>query len=370
MLRLNTIRPLTAALFATFLLAPPLARADDALTANDGHLHIGLVNSPGVSLTSADIDRLAAEVGREGFLQKKATESDNPLAPCSLLAASVTGAMLNYLFYQTINGELTLPPRGTYIFGKYDWKSLLWMGRLPSDPETGADALARLTVIRSWAASATTAVRLSHLDQSRCLALLTDATTIPPIPNDPDSQAARMTHPAFVSIYFTTTGKTEGDALLAQLTTPELLASPASARANPLAPCSLLRSFRLAARLNDDWGRIGTGKFTVPDNALLANYPAKQDGQPGSDQASLPETSPLAPLADKLRDKDFLQGGSAQSAEVVARAFGHEMLRTNQLTEMLLDATQASQTDCLAEIREPSTLRLRLLEKKISLPLR
>ena len=55
---------------------------------------------------------------------------------------------------------------------------------------------------------------------------------------------------------------------------------------------------------------------------------------------------------------------------VVSQAFGHEIVRTNQLTEMLLDASHASQLDCINEIRQPSTLRLRLIEKKISLPLR
>lgn len=369
MSRLHTLPPLVATLSASLLFAIPFAHSEDTSQPHDGHLHITLVNSPGAALKAADIDRLATEVGSEGFLTRKATESSNPLSPCALLAATVIGSSVNVLFYEVNKGQLTLPPRGTYIFGKYDWKSLLWMGVLPSDPETGADALARLTVLQSWEATTIAATQLSDLNQAQCLALLTDMDTMPQILTPLKEKPPVLAHPEFMSLYVTTTDKTTGDALLAQLPKPEFLASPASDRANPLAPCSLLRGFRLGARLNDDWFKLGAGKLPIPNNALLLNYPPTGT-QPNDGLTTLPAESPLKPMATQLADPAFLRSGSAKSAEVVARALGHEIVRTNQITEMLLEASQASQADCLAEIREPSTLRLRLIEKKISLPLR
>lgn len=369
MSRLHTLRPLVVTLSVSLVLAAPVAHGDEAPQPHDGHLHVSLVNSPGAALKAADIDRLAAEVGSEGFLTRKASESSNPLSPCALLAATVISSSVNVLFYEVIQGRLTLPPKGTYIFGKYDWKSLLWLGALPSDPETGADALARLTVLQSWKATTIAATQLSDLNQAQCLTLLTDMDTMPQILSPLNEKPPVLAHPEFMSLYVTTIDKTTGDTLLAQLPTPEFLPSPASDRANPLAPCSLLRGFRLGARLNDDWFKLGTGKLPIPNNALLLNYPPTGT-QPNDGLTALPTESPLKPMATQLADPAFLRGGSAKSAEVVARALGHEIVRTNQLTEMLLEASQATQADCLAEIREPSTLRKRLIEKKISLPLR
>ncbi len=369
MSRLHTLRPLVVTLSVSLVLAAPVAHGDEAPQPHDGHLHVSLVNSPGAALKAADIDRLAAEVGSEGFLTRKASESSNPLSPCALLAATVISSSVNVLFYEVIQGRLTLPPKGTYIFGKYDWKSLLWLGALPSDPETGADALARLTVLQSWKATTIAATQLSDLNQAQCLTLLTDMDTMPQILSPLNEKPPVLAHPEFMSLYVTTIDKTTGDTLLAQLPTPEFLPSPASDRANPLAPCSLLRGFRLGARLNDDWFKLGTGKLPIPNNTLLLNYPPTGT-QPNDGITALPTESPLKPMATQLADPAFLRSGSAKSAEVVARALGHEIVRTNQLTEMLLEASQATQADCLAEIREPSTLRKRLIEKKISLPLR
>ena len=126
------------------------AQASETISATDGHFHIPFASSSGANLQPDAIDSLAREVGSPGFLQLKAEDSTNPLAPCALLSAVITGAQVNYLFYELINKSLQTPPFGSNIFGKYDWKQVLWGGGLPDDPNTAADALARITVYRAW----------------------------------------------------------------------------------------------------------------------------------------------------------------------------------------------------------------------------
>lgn len=342
--------------------AATAAQASETISATDGHLHIAFASSGGANLQPDAIDSLAREVGSPGFLQLKAEDSTNPLAPCALLSAVITGAQVNYLFYELINKSLKTPPFGSNIFGKYDWKQVLWGGGLPDDPNTAADALARIAVSRAWGLNAVLNTHIPGQTQARCLEQLTDPQRLEKTQDG--GMAITLEHKLPTSLFFTSTSKADGDAHLAQLETLEFLAQPASDRSNPLAPCAMLHSMRLGARLNDDWQKIGAGKLQIPDNALLLNYP------PEAGQSPLPNESPLKPLADKLRDSAFLRSGSPEAAVVVSRAFGHEIARTRQLTEMLLDASKASQLDCINELKAPSTLRMKLLEQKISLPLR
>lgn len=342
--------------------AATAAQASETISATDGHLHIAFASSGGANLQPDAIDSLAREVGSPGFLQLKAEDSTNPLAPCALLSAVITGAQVNYLFYELINKSLKTPPFGSNIFGKYDWKQVLWGGGLPNDPNTAADALARIAVSRAWGLNAVLNTHIPGQTQARCLEQLTDPQRLENTQNG--GMAITLEHKLPTSLFFTSTSKADGDAHLAQLETLEFLAQPASDRSNPLAPCAMLHSMRLGARLNDDWQKIGAGKLQIPDNALLLNYP------PEAGQSPLPNESLLKPLADKLRDSAFLRSGSPEAAVVVSRAFGHEIARTRQLTEMLLDASKASQLDCINELKAPSTLRMKLLEQKISLPLR
>ncbi|MCK6388455.1 MAG: hypothetical protein L6Q65_12770 [Zoogloea sp.] len=346
---------------ATLSAAAP-ARASETISATDGHFHVAFASSSGANLKPDAVEGLAREVGSAGFLQLKAEDSANPLAPCALLSAALTGAHVNQLFFEIVNSSLKTPPFGSNIFGKYDWKQMLWGGGLPDDPNTAADALARISVYRAWGINTLINTHIAGQTQAGCLEQLTDPQRIV---LDSKEVAISFEHQPPVSLFFTSTSRAEGHEHLAQLEKLEFLSLPASDRSNPLSPCSILRSLRLGARLNEDVQTLGSGKLRIPDNALLINSP------PVSGQSKpLPAESPLKPLADKLHDPAFLRSGSPEAAVVVSQAFGHEIVRTNQLTEMLLDASHASQLDCINEIRQPSTLRLRLIEKKISLPLR
>lgn len=357
-LHLGALMVLTAA-------AAPAAQASETISATDGHFHIAFASSSGANLQPETIDSLAREVGSPGFLQLKAEDSSNPLAPCALLSAVITGAQMNYLFYELITKSLKTPPFGSNIFGKYDWKQMLWGGGLPDDPNTAADALARIAVYRAWGLNTALNTHIPGQTQARCLEQLTDPQRLEK--HQGAGSAITLEHKPPISLFFTSTSKTEGDAHLVQLETLAFLAQPASDRSNPLAPCAMLRSMRLGARLNEDWQTVGAGKLAIPDNALLLNVPS---GNGQSTGTALAAESPLKPLASRLRDSAFLRSGSPEAATVVAQAFGHEIARTGQLTEMLLDASKASQLDCINEIQAPSTLRMRLLEQKISLPLR
>ena len=338
------------------------ARASETPSATDGHFHVAFTSSSGANLQPDAVEGLAREVGSKGFLQLKAEDSTNPLAPCALLSAVITGAHVNQLFFELVGKSLKFPPYGSNIFGKYDWKKLLWGGGLPDDPSMAADALARISVYRAWGFNTALNTRIPGQTQAGCLEQLTDPQRL----TEPKGESVEISfeHKLPVSLFFTSTPKADGHEHLAQLEKPEFLTLPASERSNPLSPCVILRSLRLGARLNDDWQKIGDGKLQIPDNALLLNYPPEAGQNPLSDQ------SPLKLLTTQLRDPSFLRSGSPEAAMVVSQAFGHEIVRTNQLTEMLLGASRASQLDCINEIRQPSTLRLRLIEQKISLPLR
>jgi len=282
--------------------AATAAQASETISATDGHFHIPFASSSGANLQPDAIDSLAREVGSPGFLQLKAEDSTNPLAPCALLSAVITGAQVNYLFYELINKSLQTPPFGSNIFGKYDWKQVLWGGGLPDDPNTAADALARITVYRAWGLNTVLNTHIPGQTQARCLEQLTDPQRLEK--RQGAGTAISLEHQLPVSLFFTSTSKADGHAHLAQLETLEFLAQPASDRSNPLAPCTMLRGLRLGARLNEDWQTVGTGKLPIPDNALLLNLPSGNGQGSGT---TLPAESPLKPLASRLQDSAFLR---------------------------------------------------------------
>ena len=74
--------------------AATAAQASETISATDGHFHIPFASSSGANLQPDAIDSLAREVGSPGFLQLKAEDSTNPLAPCALLSAVITGAQV------------------------------------------------------------------------------------------------------------------------------------------------------------------------------------------------------------------------------------------------------------------------------------
>jgi hypothetical protein len=208
-------------------------------------------------------------------------------------------------------------------------------GRLPDDPNTAADALARITVYRAWGLNTVLNTHIPGQTQARCLEQLTDPQRLEK--RQGGGTAISLEHKLPISLFFTSTSKADGHAHLAQLETLEFLAQPASDRSNPW-PLREAARMRLGARLNEDWQTVGAGKLDSLTTRCCSTYPS------GTGRARAPRFPPLSqPAGRAARIPAFLRSGSPEAATVVARAFGHEIARTGQLTEMLLDASKASQ---------------------------
>ncbi len=129
-------------------------------------------------------------------------------------------------------------------------------------------------------------------------------------------------------------GREKGEAVLDELLQPNFLDQKAGSQKNPLAPSSLLRAFRLAARINDFWhNKLMQGKIDV---------------------SVMPE---LAPYAEDLKDGKTLNAPTSRSAVVTSAVFAAEIARANKIITQLIN--NATERDCLEEILSPGTLRTR-----------
>jgi len=312
------------------------------------HLHANLTGSAGARLTPQGVPTLLRELRGEGFLQSPGSASTNPLAPCGLLAGALTSGFTNNLFCEMAGVCQLLPtPRGTRILGAYDNELAKSPRAIPrDDPLTTADIMARLYAFRSGGDSLTFNGFIGPRTQQQCLALVASpGRTVRELspyrggPMPPDA--------APVSAWATRIEQDDANRHDAELKTPGFLDRSATATTNPFAPCSVLRSFRLAARLNDSWPAIAAGKFDSTDVGSLGS---------------------LAPYRDDLKNPALLQSGTPRAAEAMAAAFAAEVIRANALTEQLL--AKATQQDCSDEILTPGTIRQRLMKQGIILPLR
>jgi hypothetical protein len=254
---------------------------------------------------------------------------------------------MNLLFAGVIHpGAIKMfPSAGTNILGLYDADIARGKGGIPvDDPVKAADILARLVVWHSWVLSTKLNTLTAPLSQGECLDLLADPDKFEAAFARLDPATAIVAHTAPVSAYIAAFDHQKGKAYLDELLRPGFLATPATARANPLSPSSLLKAFRLAARLNDTWAKLTKGRF---------------------DTTGRPE---LAPYAQDLRNMPSQAINPTRKAEIMAAVFATETMRANDLTRQL--TRNATQHECLDEIFKPGSLRMKLLEEGITVPLR
>lgn len=314
-----------------------------------GHVEFALSGSSGAAPRADELDRLIALIEKQDLLIMPATATDSPLAPCALLAAAKTAELANLLFWsarQPHGMGLFYPSAGSNILGRYDTDFMRAEGTLSKiEPKKAADILARIIVYHSWVLSTKLNVLLASMTQGECLQLLASPEKSAERMHALDPSKAGQTHAAPVSAYISTYSRETGDVFMAELLKKGFLARTNASQSNPFAPCAVLSSFRLAARLNDAWGhQLPKGSYDVASNSTLARY------------------------AEDIKQIPQMVAPSERMAEVFAAVFAAEIQRSNELTALL--TANATEAQCLAEVLEPGTIRKRLLKEGIELPLR
>jgi len=312
----------------------------------EGHAHLSLVDYPPAILSAADAQKMASEARQPTFLASSAKATENPLAPCSLLAAALI-ALDSNLFWWDIekSGSVSTPPPNTNILGMFDRD--LENGKVPrKEPRATAEILARLTIWRSWGINAEVNTFLSDMTQRACLDTL--------LAMDPNAvfgtlngYGARTTasHLAAISRYSVTLSREQTEKDLAEMRDDRFLTRSSRSTENPLLPCALLKAKRLGSRLNDLVGEILSRKV---------ERPMQEDGM-------------LGRFSEDLRDGSVHMDDPAKAAEIAALLFAARIGPANAATDILI--SESTQRECLDEIFSPGLIRQRL-EKEGKLPSR
>jgi hypothetical protein len=308
------------------------------------HAHLALVAYPGPVLAGSKEVEAYAEEAKDGtFLNSPGVSSKNPLTPCALLAAGVSSVRLNQIWYGiTVERKIPVPPPRTNILGMFDED--IKGGTVPmGDPGKAAEITARLFVWYSWAIDAPTNTLIHGMTQQQCLELLLSS---------PDVVAAKIqgvkpselvfSHSPAVAHYSAMLLRDDSERFFKDVRREGFTSLSSKDTDNPVAPCSLLRAFRLASRLNEFWGQILTGSLRDTRRPMVEKF------------------------SDDLRKGTVPREDKPKAAEITAYLFASEMLQTNEVSEALI--SQATQQECLNEIFRPGLIRMRLL-KEGKLPL-
>ena len=305
-----------------------------------GHIDVALVGAVGTDLLPEQAQAFLSGLRRDGLLAAASMDSDNPLAPCALLAGAIASARINNLWIELLGrGPVMFPPPGSNILGLYDAEIAHAKGRFPrDDPYKTADILARLYILRSWAIGPGLNTLLYPMKQQECLAafISKDRQLNDRMASIKPSELRFADIPP-VSAYFATRDRDTGQALLARIRAPGALEEAVTAGPVPLAACSLLKGFRVASAVNRVWGEFPAAPAAAASGSWFTDYAADIKG------GKLPTAI------------------DARNAEVVAAIFAKTVIDSNEMTRKLTEGV--TQGDCLIEIFSPGTLRLRLLQR-------
>lgn len=314
----------------------PAAR--EAAPAADTSAHAHLAFSPPASLAQLDVAASAAALGDATVLGARPAPGDGPLAPCSLAGAAIVALGVGDLWFGLENDKPPLPPPGTNILGMYD--RALRDGKIPrDDPAATAEILARLYVWRLWGINAWANTFVARSTQQACLDFVLSSPAgvtqdLKGVLSDPANLV--YAHSAAVAHYSPTVMKPEVDGWLGDLGSPGLLARSSASTDNPLAPCSVLRTLRMAAGVTNLWDSILEGRVRPPS----ADDPA------------------LGPYAAALALGRVPRDDAARAMQIAARLFGARMVAGSAFTERYLAGS--TQAQCLDEVFSPGLIRLRL----------
>lgn len=241
---------------------------DDEYVIRHNKLHMLLVNGKFVPEIKENAANLIKEVSNRGFLDKKASESGNPLAPCSLLAGALISAKVYWLPYSIRRGRFPTPISDSHIFGLYD-DAVVKRGFYKQPAEIQADILARLHIYWSGGFDSETTSFVHEWKQRQCLNYLLSA--------DPGTFLKKMQkqspfrvlthakdHYAFTDKFGSTYEIEQIDQYLQEVKKKESLTLYAKQTTNPAMPCGLLGGYNMAESMMNLWQSINKGTLSVP----------------------------------------------------------------------------------------------------------
>jgi hypothetical protein len=296
--------------------------------------HMLLVNGAYLESISEKYRVLIAEVSKPEFLEKKASESDNPLAPCALLANSILSTQVFYLQWRIVNEQqFPAPMEGSNIFGMYD-KVISDDKFFDQLPEIKADMLARMHIYWSGGFDTIQNTFINELTQSECLVhlLVTDPESLAELLDEPSSGAPES-HPSMhyapVAMHGSTYSNQELEQYLDDLKSSEFLTLTAEATDSPVMPCSLLRAYLSGASIYNLWESVREGKLLAPytDMPFL-------DG-----------------LRELLKDGSIPEQFPAVAANITATYFAIRILHDDE--QVSKSISRLTQRECLDQFTHP-----------------
>lgn len=307
----------------------------------DEHAHLLLVSYPQRGLAEDEIAAYVKETQDVTFLDSPGKLSNNPLAPCALLAAGYIATDLNWYWTQITGGSSRVPPPGTQLFGMFDKD--IQQGRIPrDDPAKGGEIIARLLVWYSWGTDARVNTLIYGLTQKQCLKLLlsnpdTMKSTMREVIQR-ESSSRVFSHTPAVARYSAILPREESETFLTDFRRSNFMSLSSKTVVNPFAPCSILRAMRRARDLSELWGQVLTESIRIVDHPMLSRYTNV------SEKGAIP------------RDRE------QEAAEIAAQLFANQILRSEETSTALVSG--ATQGECFNEILQPGLLRKGLLNER------
>ncbi|MEN8130964.1 MAG: hypothetical protein ABFS45_12380 [Pseudomonadota bacterium] len=312
---------------------PQIAASDDDV--QSPHLHLSLAVAPSAILTPELFNEYVIKTRNLPAANSSDESYKNPLMPCSLLAAGVSAVQLNQMWSEIINNTIPIP-LGTNILGKYD--NDIQSGTLPRDgSHKSADFIARLFVFHSSGIETTSNTIVAGKTQTECIKLLlsnSDTVAKKIMGMKPDDMI--FSHSAAASHYSRILVGDDAIHLFSELNWDDILESHYDEVASPIAPCSLLRTFRLSSRLNKAW-------FTILNGSLYGTV------HPSLEKYSIEMSADVPDVNDP------------RSAEIMATIFASNILWADEVTDELI--SESTQKECLVEIYQPGGIRMRLMRE-------
>jgi len=247
--------------------------------------HMLFINGTYLSSVKYNNQALLQEVSNTKFIEKKAIETDNALAPCALLANALLSIRITSLRGGLlIEKQFPVPIRGSNIFGLYD--DAVADGKFfRQSPETKADILARMHIY--WSGGIDTEINslIKNMTQQQCLnyLLITNQQALSEL-FDMSSSAKSMqhyiTHYAPVEMHGSTYTYQELNKYLNEVKDPKSLALSATETHNPVMPCSLMRGYASAYHAAELYFLMINGKLFIPtpNTPILGEYSEQLKG--------------------------------------------------------------------------------------------
>lgn len=163
--------------------ASDLLRMRNHSEVENPHAHLLLVGDYGPTFAESKVDEFLKEFEDAAFWNSPGVSSNNPLAPCAMVAAKVISVQLNDFWNKiTVERTIPVPPAGTNILGMFD--ADIKDGKVPrNDPSKAAEIMARLFVWYSWSIDTEANTIINGTTQEQCLELLL---------SDPDVYSAKI----------------------------------------------------------------------------------------------------------------------------------------------------------------------------------